>query len=87
MSLIDRLKKLKEPWTVNTLAQKASLTALDDYEYADRTFKLIKKEKQFFEENFKKSGIKFIPSAANFYLLKIEKAGEAIACLRKKAFL
>ncbi|MBI5196236.1 MAG: threonine-phosphate decarboxylase [Nitrospirae bacterium] len=87
LNLIDRLKKFKEPWTVNTLAQKASLTALDDYDYANRTFKLIKKEKQFLEENFKKSGVRFIPSDANFYLLKIENAGKAIACLRKKGIL
>ncbi|MBI4838370.1 MAG: threonine-phosphate decarboxylase [Nitrospirae bacterium] len=87
LNLIDRLKKFKEPWTVNTLAQKASLTALDDHDYANRTFKLIKKEKQFFEKNFKKSGIGFIPSDANFYLLKIGDAGKAIAYLRKKGIL
>jgi len=87
LNLVDKLKKFKEPWTINTLAQKASLTALDDYDYANRTFKLIKKEKKFLEENFKKSGIRFIPSDANFYLLKIENAGKAIACLRKKGIL
>ncbi len=69
--LISRMKGYKEPWTVNSLAQRAGLIAVGEMGYRGKTIALIKKEKQFLENNFKKIDIKFCPSDANFYLLKI----------------
>ncbi len=86
-SLIERLKEFKEPWTVNTLAQKAAIAGLEDDEYADETFRLIKKEKEFLEDNFREIGIKFYPSDANFYLLKIDRNNLIDLKLRKKGIL
>ncbi|MBI4688884.1 MAG: threonine-phosphate decarboxylase [Nitrospirae bacterium] len=69
--LIPVIKEYKEPWTVNSLAQWTGLIAIGETGYRDKTIGLIKKEKQFLENNFKKIGIKFYPSDVNFYLLKI----------------
>jgi len=85
--LIERLKKLKEPWTVNTLAQNSAVVALRDRTYKDRTFRLINREKSYFENGFKKIGVKFFPSNANFYLLKINNANEIFQQLRRKGIL
>jgi threonine-phosphate decarboxylase len=71
VNLINRIKEFKEPWTVNSLAQKAAIMAIEDRVYVVETLRLIKKEKGFLENSFKKKGIKFFPSTANFYLLKI----------------
>lgn len=81
------MKGYKEPWTVNSLAQKAGLIALGDTGYRDKTIRLIKKEKQFLENNFKKIGIKFYPSEANFYLLKVNNADGIYRRLSKKDIL
>ncbi|MBI5740054.1 MAG: threonine-phosphate decarboxylase [Nitrospirae bacterium] len=69
--LIERIKHFREPWTVNGLAQKAAVAALEDHEYSRRTFRLMKKEKHFLESGFTRLGMEFYPSGANYYLLKI----------------
>lgn len=85
--LIEVLKRYKEPWTVNSLAQRAAVIALKDKVYVKKTFNLIKEEKRYLEQSFKKLNIKFFPSAANFYLLKIENASEFIKTLKGKGIL
>ncbi|HDY99889.1 MAG TPA: aminotransferase class I/II-fold pyridoxal phosphate-dependent enzyme, partial [Nitrospirae bacterium] len=89
--LINRIKKFKEPWTVNNLAQKAAIAALDDSSYADETMRLMRDEKQFLEHGFREAGIEFFPSAANYYLLTppLEKGGGEmiVANLRQKGIL
>lgn len=85
--LINRLKEFKEPWTVNNLAQKAGIVAIKDNEYADKTFRLIRREKDFLESSFIKLGIDFYPSDANFYLLKIKDNTKVDLKLRGKGIL
>lgn len=85
--IIDKLKNFKEPWTANTLAQKAAIVALGDNDYADRTLRLIAKEKRFLEGCFKKIGIEFYPSDANFYLLRINGNSRINLKLREKGIL
>jgi len=72
--LIDGLNQIKEPWTVNTLAQLAAKEILRDDEYINRTLQLIDKEGKFlFEHLLKIKGLKPYPSQANFILIKIER--------------
>jgi len=85
--VIDRIKEFKEPWTVNNLAQKAAIAALDDSSYADETMRLMKNEKQFLEHSFHEAGIEFFPSAVNYYLLRIDNAGAIVKELRQKGIL
>lgn len=87
LRLVEMLNRHKEPWTVNTLAQKAGIAALNDKAYEKKTLALIRKEKKFLENIFKKMGIKFFHSDANFYLLKISNAVEICKKLKKKGLL
>ncbi len=80
-------KNHKEPWTINTLAQKAGTAAISDARYREMTMAFIQEEKQFFEEGLKSLGIAVIPSAANYYLARMENAKEVIISLRKKGIL
>jgi len=82
-----RIRAFKEPWTVNTLAQRAVIAALSDNAYVDESMKLNKNEKGFLEDGFKELGIKFFPSEANFYLLKINDAGRIYEALKKKGII
>jgi threonine-phosphate decarboxylase len=77
----------KEPWTVNSLAQKAGRAALNDLAYQKKTVAVIKEGKQFFEKSFTELGIEYVPSAVNYYLLRLSNAQEAIGSLRKKGIL
>ncbi len=83
----ERLKALKEPWTVNSLAQRAGVIALKDRVYKETTFEYIRKEKDFIEKGLKGAGIHFYPSRINFYLLKYQRAEEIAVSLRKKGIL
>ncbi len=85
--LIGRILEFKEPWTVNNLAQQAAVTALDDMDYIEKTYRLITREKKYIEKSIEKCGISFFPSAANYYLLKVADAGELVGRLRNKGIL
>lgn len=87
LHLIERLKRFKEPWTVNTLAQMAAIRAFDDTAYKKATLNLIEMEKRFLEKHFKGLGLRFFSSQANFYLLKIDNAGKIQEFLKKKGIL
>jgi threonine-phosphate decarboxylase len=84
---IERIKEFKEPWTVNNLAQTAAITALDDKAYIEETREIIAQEKECLENAFKEMGIMFLPSSVNFYLLKIDRAGDIVSKLRGKGIL
>ncbi len=87
MAIEGIIKKYKEPWTVNTLAQLAGITALSDIDYKEKTFGLIKEEKDFLEREFERLGIDYIPSDVNFYLLRLNNAKKIIPSLRDKGIL
>ncbi len=86
-TIIDTLKKHKEPWTVNTMAQIAGITALNDSGYKGQTFKIMEKEKGVLEEGFSALGITYIPSAVNFYLIRHENAREMILSLASSGIM
>jgi threonine-phosphate decarboxylase len=67
------LNKVKVPWNVNTLAQKAAVAALQDKEHLKKTRHLVKKEKQYLQTQIGKMS-KFTPhkSDTNFFLIKLD---------------
>ncbi len=85
--LRDRLREGKEPWTVNAFAQAAARAALRDQPYRERSLALFREEKRFLEQRFSELGIAFFPSAANFYLLRLEDGPGMAAALREKGIL
>jgi threonine-phosphate decarboxylase len=86
-TLIEKIKEFKEPWTVNSLAQKAAIAALEDSAYAEESHGLFSKEKAYMEKSFQDMGMRFLFSAANYYLLKRENAGTIVKELRGKGIL
>ncbi len=86
-SLLDAVKETKEPWTVNTLAQIAGAVALGDDAYLTRGLGLVEREKGTIEHGFRQLGISFYPSAVNYYLVRMEKAQEMAAHLKRKGIL
>jgi len=87
VNLIERLQQCSAPWTVNSLAQKAAAAALKDKVYRKESITVIRQEKAFLEKSFRKMGITFFPSDANFYLVKTAVVAEACRLLRSKGIL
>jgi len=87
-SVAEKIRACKEPWTVNSLAQVAGVAVLEDTAYQKASRETMEREKSFVEAGFKKMGIAFIPSAANYYLLKVEHgAAKTVAALEQKGIL
>lgn len=87
MALACLIRGQKEPWTVNSLAQRAGIAALHDKDYKKEALRAMSREKRFFEKSLRDMGMKFTPSSANYYLLEIANAKEAAAVLRRKGLL
>jgi len=85
--IIPKLKEQREPWTVNSLSQRAAVVALQDKVFRKESLKIITEEKKFFEKSFQKIGIEFVKSDAHFYLVKIDNAHEICQQLRLKGIL
>ncbi len=69
--LIVLLDKARQPFNVNALAQVAATAALDDTEHVRRTRENNAQGVRFFEAAFARMGLEFIPSAANFILVRV----------------
>ena len=69
--IIDPLQKIKIPWNVSYIAQRAASAAICYHPFLEKTCKLIKKEKDFISSNLAKSK-KFTcyNSSTNFILVK-----------------
>ena len=85
--LAAALRDHKEPWSVNTLGQKAGIAAINDLPYKAKSLSFIGEEKRFLEKGLKGLGIDYLPSAVNYYLARMDNAEQAIASLRKKGIL
>jgi histidinol-phosphate aminotransferase len=65
------LEKIREPFNVNSVAQAAALAALDDSEHVIRTRSVNRQGLLQLETGFAELGLQFVPSAANFILLRV----------------
>lgn len=86
-ALVERLRSHKEPWTINTLAQRGGMAAIDNKAYEKETFEVITQGKLFLEKGLDELKIQYVPSYANYYLLRLANAREVVVSLRNKGIL
>lgn len=68
--LAELLQKARQPFNVNAIAQAGALAALTDTAHAAATRKLNREGMDFYEKAFAERGLEFVPSHANFLLVK-----------------
>jgi histidinol-phosphate aminotransferase len=68
--LIAAFEKVRQPFNINSIAQAGALAALDDVEHVKRTRENNAVGLRFFAAAFGELGWEFVPSAANFLLVK-----------------
>ncbi|MBO4401676.1 MAG: threonine-phosphate decarboxylase [Selenomonadaceae bacterium] len=86
--LAARLNLAKDVWNVNFLAQKAGVAALADEEYLAETLSWLAAEREFFLTRLKKlRGVEVVGGAANFVLVRLERAPEVLEELRRRKIL
>jgi histidinol-phosphate aminotransferase len=67
-SLVDRVR---QPFNVNAVAQAAAIAALDDTEFRSMCVAENRKGRQRLEAGFAALGLAFVPSQANFVLVRV----------------
>lgn len=71
-SIVNKLMRYKEPWTVNTFAQVAGMAAINDEEFATNTRQYVSGEKTFLYDGLTNiKGIHPFQPTVNFILVRI----------------
>ncbi|MDE2058462.1 MAG: histidinol-phosphate transaminase [candidate division NC10 bacterium] len=77
--------KARQPFNVNALAGTAASAALDDVAHLAGSKRLNEAGKQYLYQAFEELGVRYVPTAANFILIDVERDGEQIVrALAKK---
>jgi histidinol-phosphate aminotransferase len=63
---------------VNVLAGAAALAALDDVAHLSDSKRLNEAGRQYLYQAFGELGLRYVPTAANFILVNVERDGEQI---------
>ena len=69
--LIAEFEKVRQPFNINAVAQAGALAALDDTAHAQRTRRMNLRGLRAYERAFRKLGLEFVPSSANFILVRV----------------
>jgi histidinol-phosphate aminotransferase len=80
---VAALEKIRQPFNINLLAQTAALAALDDAEHVHKTRLNNFAGLKFFEQAFRKLKLEFIPSQANFILVRVGDGQRVFGELQK----
>ena len=68
---IAALEKIRQPFNINSVAQAGALAALDDVKHVEKTRKINARGLRLYARTFRKLGLEFVPSQANFILVRV----------------
>ena len=84
---IAALEKIRQPFNANLLAQTAALAALDDDEHVRKTRVNNFAGLEFFAHAFRDLKLEYVPSAANFILVRVGDGLGVFAAMQKQGVI
>jgi histidinol-phosphate aminotransferase len=69
--VIEAMQRIRQPFNVNALALVGALAALEDVEHVQRTLAVNREGMRVLTEAFRRLELPFVPSAANFILVRV----------------
>jgi histidinol-phosphate aminotransferase len=69
--VIEAMQRIRQPFNVNALALVGALAALEDFEHVQRTLAVNREGMRVLTEAFRRLELPFVPSAANFILVRV----------------
>jgi histidinol-phosphate aminotransferase len=81
------LEKVRQPFNLNSIAQAGALAALDDSEHVRKTYLNNAAGLTFFSNAFRELNLEFIPSAANFILVRVGNGERVFSELQKRGVI
>ena len=85
--LISELEKVRQPFNVNAIAQAGALAALDDTAHPEKTRRITARGLKLYSRAFRKLGLQFIPSSANFILVRVGEGQRVFEELQKRGII
>ncbi len=84
---IAALEKIRQPFNINLLAQTAALAALDDIEHVRKTRQNNFAGLEFFERAFSDLKLEFVPSHANFILVRVGPGQKVFEAMQRQGVI
>ncbi len=81
------LQKARQPFNANALAQSAALAALADTEHVQKTIAMNDAGLKFYTDAFEKLGLEYVPSEANFILVKVGDGDAVFQAMLEKGVI
>lgn len=77
--MMEILNRVRQPFNVNTVAQRAALAALDDSAHLEETVRITEAGRRSLQSRLEELGLSYVPSVTNFILTNVGVKGVAVA--------
>lgn len=84
---IALLQRVRQPFNVNAVAQAGALAALGDDGHIRKTKAMTRHGLAYFEKEFRRLKLEFVPSCANFMLVKVGDGDEIFRALQRRGVI
>jgi histidinol-phosphate aminotransferase len=84
---VSLLNRVRQPFNVNSIAQAGALAALSDAAHIRKTRALTRRGLAYFEKEFRRLKLEFVPSCANFMLVKVGDGDEIFRALQRRGVI
>lgn len=81
--LIAAMEQIRQPFNINSLGQAAALAALNDSKHVARTRLNNRNGLEYLRRGVKALGLEYVPSAANFLLVKVGDGNRIFNAMQK----
>jgi histidinol-phosphate aminotransferase len=81
--LVSAMEKIRAPFNTNLLAQAAAMAALDDHDHVRKTRLNNIAGLKFFTHALQKMGLEYVPSYANFMLVRVGAGQKVFESMQK----
>ncbi|RYD66993.1 MAG: aminotransferase class I/II-fold pyridoxal phosphate-dependent enzyme, partial [Verrucomicrobiaceae bacterium] len=85
--LIEVLQKTRQPFNVNGIAQAGALAGLLDDEHQQKTREITWAGRDYLQQEFAEMALEYVPSFANFVLVKVGDGKAVFQALMKKGII
>ena len=77
-TLIEIMNRVRQPFNVNSVAQKAAIESLSDQEYLKESINQNTKERLYLYKSLESMSVDYIPSQGNFICIDTKSSGKEI---------
>jgi histidinol-phosphate aminotransferase len=81
------LQRARQPFNANSIAQAGAIAGLADLDHQQKTKAVTDAGRRVIEDAFARMGLRYVPSSANFVMVRVGDGGEVFQRLMKKGII